>query len=180
MFIRTFSTFDYGCNDYCTEILKYWILRSSKTNKNPRKLTLTTTKISTNGNYGNLWSHSGSARILPLSEITADYSGPQSDSNPIVVQCLTKTGSAHWTSPGSIWSYNPARQKCAFETPFYNFHLDAYVLSHLLCFFFFFLSRMGDPLNFEVKKLIEEDTPRTKIKYFCMQPFESEWHLYGT
>ena len=53
-------------------------------------------------------------QILPLSEITADYSRPQSDSNLMVVQCLTKTESASWTSPGSIWSYNPVRQKCAF------------------------------------------------------------------
>ena len=50
-----------------------------------------------------------------LSEITADYSGPQSDSNPNEVQCLTKTGSAHRTSPESIRSYNPAQQKCTYN-----------------------------------------------------------------
>ena len=51
MFVRTFSTFDFGCNYYFTEILYYYILKSNETNKNPRKLTLTTTKISINGNY---------------------------------------------------------------------------------------------------------------------------------
>ena len=61
-----------------------------------------------------LWRHSRLAQILPLSEITADNSGPWSDSNPIVIQCLTKTELANWINPGSIRSYNPARQKCAY------------------------------------------------------------------
>ena len=51
------------------------------------------------------------ALILPLGEITADNSGPWSDSNPIVIQCLKKTELANWISPGSVLSYNPARQK---------------------------------------------------------------------
>ena len=49
------------------------------------------------------------ALILPPSEITADNSGSWSDSNPIVIQCLKKTGSANWTRSWSEWDYNPIR-----------------------------------------------------------------------
>ena len=49
------------------------------------------------------------ALILPPSEITADNSGSWSDSNPIVIQCLKKTGSANWTTSRSKWDYNPIR-----------------------------------------------------------------------
>ena len=57
------------------------------------------------------------ALILSPSEITADNSGSWSDSNPIVIQCLKKTGSANWTRSRSEWDYNPirlTRQKRAF------------------------------------------------------------------
>ena len=49
------------------------------------------------------------ALILPPSEITADNSGSWSDSNPIVIQCLKKTGSANWTGSRSEWDYNSIR-----------------------------------------------------------------------
>ena len=49
------------------------------------------------------------ALILPLSEITADNSGSWSDSNPIVIQGLKKTGSGNWSRSRSEWDYNPIR-----------------------------------------------------------------------
>ena len=66
------------------------------------------------------------ALILPPSEITADNSGSWSDSNPIVIQCLKKTGSANWTRSRSEWDYNPirlTRQKRAYGRPAFCFCL---------------------------------------------------------
>ena len=74
-----------------------------------------------------LWCHSRLAQILPLSEITADNSGPWSDSNPIVIQCLTKTELTDLINPGSIRSYNPAWQKYASSySLLYNLSISQY------------------------------------------------------